>query len=165
MPSSIWNEYVSTSRLWHILRKRHLSSSNCLPACLQDCIPCTSPTHQLTHQSLPVPGELSSLEEALGALLTSGQLRPGVIKALWAVAGPACHRLAASGGADEAARVEARGCFAVLAAASDGHPQHVATNLVQLVQVCYLHSSQSRQMLCGTSCYATRIIFGRKSLQ
>lgn len=83
-------------------------------------------------------GELSSLEEALGALLTSGQLRSGVVKALWAVAAPACQRLAASGGADEAARREARGAFAVLAAASDGHPQHVATNLGLLIQVMVL---------------------------
>ena len=80
-------------------------------------------------------GELSSLEEALGALLASGLLRPGVIKALWAIAGPACHRLAASGGSDEAARSEARGCFAVLAAASEGHPQHVSTHLNILLQV------------------------------
>ncbi|KAK9836505.1 hypothetical protein WJX74_001907 [Apatococcus lobatus] len=79
-------------------------------------------------------GELSSLEEALGTLLTSGQLRPGVIKALWGIAGPACQRLAASGGSDEAARREARGAVAVLAAASDGHPQHVATNLGLLIQ-------------------------------
>ena len=80
-------------------------------------------------------GELSSLEEALGALLTSGQLRPGVIKALWAIAEQACQVLATSGGSGEAARSEARSCFAVLAAASQGHPQHVATNLNLLIQV------------------------------
>ncbi len=80
-------------------------------------------------------GELSSLEEALGALLTSGQLRPGVIKALWAIAGLACQQLATSGGSDQVSRAEARGCFAVLAAASEGHPQHVATNLNLLIQV------------------------------
>lgn len=75
------------------------------------------------------------MEEALGTLLTSGQLRPGVIKALWAIAGPACQRLAAGRGLDEAARREARGAFAVLAAAAEDHPQHIVTDLGLLIQV------------------------------
>ena len=82
-----------------------------------------------------VTGELSSLVEALGTLLTSGQLRPGVIKALWTIAGPACQRLAVSRGSDEVARREARGAFAVLAAVADGHSQLIATDLGLLIQV------------------------------